>query len=142
MSSTDFDPSTDFDLEIARLNEELVRNNQVACDTFGLLCSQGQLTDKQSLRFRYYRSLVLFTHCRIKFWEQAKANHFDANMLEKINETMTDMLEANGEYLGQANIKEERELAISVYEKCKSWFDSGTIKIKKKTRRGGKKHKK
>lgn len=106
----------------------------------------GLLTDEQKLKEkvieRYYKSVEMFMRCKIKFWEQFNAHQLDANILEKINETMTDFLEAGWEYLGQADIREESERAKDEYDMFKKMFDTGGRKIKKKTRRGGKNHKK
>lgn len=110
----------------------------------------GPLTDEEQQKKKaienFYRcSDIHITH-KIKFWTQFKAGEMESHMLTTMNETMTEWIEAAWEYFGQANIKEESDNVKKEYEMFKMMFGICKIKeqekTKKKTRRGGKKHKK
>jgi hypothetical protein len=108
----------------------------------------GILTDEQKQKKNvienYYNACDAHIAHKIKFWKQYQTGEMEANILIKMNETMMEWIEATWEYFGQADIKEQSDTLKKEYAMFKRLFEECKIKepAKKKTRRGGKKHKK
>jgi hypothetical protein len=137
--------------EIVRL--EALRESQTdACESklmmINLLEMMGRITDEQKQKKlvveEFYKCSNRHLAHKIKFWKQYQTGEMEANMLIKMNETMLEWIEAGWAYFGQAGIKEESEQVKEEYNMFKLMFERCKIKeqVKKKTRRGGKKHKK
>lgn len=106
-----------------------------------------ELTDEQQekneVMCEYYRSVEAHLTQRIKFWEQIEVRLVDADLLEKLNETMTEWLEATWAYFGMEDMRKEGDDAMTEYKMFKDMVElCCEVKKKKKTRRAGKKHKK
>ena len=108
----------------------------------------GVMTDEQKQKKlvgeTFYKCSDAHLVHKIKFWTQFKTGEMEANMLTKMNETMLEWIEAGWAYFGQADIKKESDQVKEEYNMFKVMFERCKIKeqAKKKTRRGGKKHKK
>ena len=108
----------------------------------------GLLTDEQKQMKKvienFYECSDAHLAHKIKFWTQYQTGEMEANMLTKMNETMLEWIEAGWAYFGQADIKKESDQVKEEYNMFKVMFERCKIKeqAKKKTRRGGKKHKK
>jgi len=106
------------------------------------------LTDEQKQEKKaienYYKCAETDLAHKIKFMKQYLTGEIEANMLTERNELMMEWIEASWEVFGQANIKKDGERLKEEYNMFKAMFDECKIKekAKKKTRRGGKKHKK
>jgi hypothetical protein len=106
----------------------------------------AELTDEQKKKNEvmneYYRSVEAHLTQKIKVWEQIEVRLVDANLMDKLNETMTEWLEATWAYFGMEDVRKDSDGAIKEYK----MFEDTVRKIcevkKKKTRRAGKKHKK
>ena len=142
---------TSINCEITRLKALRKSKNDegeatlMASNLFEML---GVLTDEQKQQKKalenFYKCSDAHLAHKIKFWTQYQTGEMEANMLTKMNETMLEWIEAGWEYFGQADIKEESEQVKEEYNLFKAMFQHCKIKeqAKKKTRRGGKKHKK
>ena len=109
---------------------------------------EKQKEDKLQIEKFYKASDVFIVH-KIDYWKQYLSGEMKSDMLEKMNETMTEWLELGWAYLGQEGIEEESKLAKEEFEMFKRMISCKDIKIvepekpaKKKTRRAGKRHKK
>mgnify|MGYP003672029953 CR=1 FL=1 len=87
----------------------------------------------------YYETLDLFLAQKLRLWGQIKNEMLDANMLEKLQETMTDYLDACWKYMGMERLAEDTETSKAEFDMFKRLCAYFPIKPKKKTRRGGKK---
>ena len=105
--------------------------------------TDDQKRKKKAIENFYKCSDAHLAH-QIKFLTQFQTGEMEANMLTEMNETMTEWIEAGWAFFGQANIKEESDKVKKEYNMFKVMFERCKIKeqAKKKTRRGGKKHKK
>ena len=90
---------------------------------------------------KQFQATKSFTELKISFWKQYLTKKVRPTMLEELNAALTEWLEASWEYFGQENIKEDSENAKDEYKMFKQMFEM-CEKEKKKTRRGGKKHRK
>lgn len=97
---------------------------------------------KNDVMCEYYRSVDAHLTHKIKVWEQIEVRLVDANLLDKLNETMTEWLEASWAYFGMENVREESDGAMEEYKMFKDTVREICEVKKKKTRRAGKKHKK
>ena len=138
--------TNEIETEIARLKiliarEEDIKKTKITkirlWDTMGLL-TEEQKEQKQVMENHYIATIAHIDH-KIKFWEQINKEAVEPHMITKLNETMTEWLEASGAYFGKAYIKNAVEEAKCEYERFKKFSDAFLI-TKKKTRRGGKKH--
>ena len=106
------------------------------------------LTDEQKQEKKaienYYKCAETDLAHKIKFMKQYLTGEMEAHMLTKMNETMLEWIEASWEYFGQADIKKQSDQVKEEFNMFKVMFERCKIKeqAKKKTRRGGKKHKK
>ena len=139
--------ANDIETEIARLKNLIAREEDIKktkitkirlWDTMGLL-TEEQKEQKQVMENHYIATIAHIDH-KIKFWEQINKEAVESHMILKLNETMTAWLEASSAYFGKAYIKNAVEEAKCEYERFKNFSDA--FLITKKTRRGGKKHKK
>jgi len=142
---------TSINCEITRL--ETLRKSQsddweAKLMRINLLEMTGLLTDEQKQKTKAIKN---FHKCsdahlahKIKFWTQYQTGEMEAHMLTKMNETMLEWIESAWENFGQADIKEESDQVKEEFNMFKVMFERCKIKeqAKKKTRRGGKKHKK
>ena len=90
------------------------------------LATDAQNQKKQVIENFYKCSDAHIVH-KIKFWKQYQTGEMEANMLTKMNETMTEWIEAGWEYFGQANIKEQSEKAKEEYTMFKVRFEQCKI---------------
>jgi hypothetical protein len=143
--------TTAINSEIARL-ESLRASQRETIETklmmINFLEMMGKITDEQKQKKEvvenfYKCSDTHITH-KIKFWTQYKTGEMEADMLTKMNETMTEWIESGWAYLGMEDFKEQSDNVKDEYNMFKVMFERCKIKepVKKKTRRGGKKHKK
>ena len=147
--------------EIARL-ESLMEQSQDMYETKQRMCkffmfvspSSGgaadpenvaRITEHSKKHTKQFQATKAFTELKISFWKQYLTKKVRPTMLEELNAALTEWLEASWEYFGQENIKEDSENAKDEYKMFKQMFEM-CEKIKnlekKKTRRGGKKHRK
>jgi len=142
---------TSINCEITRL--ETLRKSQsdageVKLMPINLFEMLGLLTDelkqKKKVVETYYKCSDAHLAHKIKFWTQYLTGEMEAHMLTKMNETMLEWIEASWEYFGQADIKKQSDQVKEEFNMFKVMFERCKIKeqAKKKTRRGGKKHKK
>ncbi len=89
----------------------------------------------------HFQTTKAFTELKISFWKQYLTKKVRPTLLEELNAALTEWLEASWEYFGQENIKKDSENAKDEYKMFKKMFEM-CEKEKKKTRRGGKKHRK
>ena len=89
----------------------------------------------------YYQALFKFLNQKILFFNQYKNKKFDKDMLIKLQEYMDEWLNSGWNYLGQENIEADSKNAKDEFEFFKTIITAYETK-NKKTRRGGKKHKK
>ena len=118
------------DGEIARLETLRKSHIDVGKETLVpmmLLETMGLLTDEQTQRYKVRKTFYMCTDVhlvhKIKFWKQYQTREMEANMLTKMNETMTEWIEAGWEFLGQADIKEKSEDAKEEYNMFKVMFE-------------------
>ncbi len=90
---------------------------------------------------KHFQTTKAFTELKISFWKQYLTKKVRPTMLEELNASMTEWLEAGWAYLGQEDIQAQSENAKQEYQMFKIMF-SRCEQQKKKTRRGGKKHRK
>jgi len=143
--------------EIARL-ESLMEKTQDIYETKHRMCkmfmtvslSSGGAPDPENVALitehsekhtKQFQATKAFTELKISFWKQYLTKKVRPTMLEELNAALTEWLEASWEYFGQENIKEDSENAKDEYKMFKKMFEM-CEKEKKKTRRGGKKHRK
>ena len=86
----------------------------------------------------YFQKTKVFVELKISFWKQYLTKKVRPTMLEELNSSMTEWLEAGWAYLGQEDIKAHSENAKQEYQMFKIMFSR--CEKQKKTRRGGKKH--
>ena len=138
--------ANEIETEIARLKNLIAREEDMKkpkitnirlWDTMGLL-TEEQKEKKRAMEHHYTTTIAHIDH-KIKFWEQINKEAVEPHMITKLNETMTEWLEASGAYFGKAYIKNAVEESKCEYERFKTFSDTFLI-TKKKTRRGGKKH--
>jgi len=150
--------------EIARL-EGLMEQSQDMYETKQRMCkffmfvspSSGGAADQENVALitehskkhtKQFQATKAFTELKISFWKQFLTKKVRPTLLEELNEALTEWLEASWEYFGQEKIKEDSESAKEEYKMFKQMFEIceklGVCekKEKKKTRRGGKKHRK
>ena len=87
----------------------------------------------------HYETLDLYLAQKLRLWGQIKNEMLDANMLEKLQELMTDYLDASWKYLGMELLAEETKTSKAEFDMFKKLCTHFPVKPKKKTRRGGKK---
>ena len=90
---------------------------------------------------KQFQATKVLMDLKISFWKQYLTKKVRPTMLEELNAGLTEWLEASWEYFGQENIKEDSENAKDEYKMFKQMFEM-CEKKEKKTRRGGKKHRK
>ena len=78
---------------------------------------------EQTLLYNSFKCKVALLAHEIKFLTQYKTGEMEANMLTKMNELIMESLQADWDYIGQENIKEDSELAIDSYEYYKDLFN-------------------
>jgi len=96
-------------------------------------------SDQEKIVNTYYDATDNWLKVQIKAWNQILNNKKDKNMLDQINEALDDWLQSAWSYLGQENLEEESRIAKEGYIVFKTLLERTP---NKKTRRGGKKHKK
>jgi hypothetical protein len=118
------------DGEIARLETLRKSHIDVGKETLVpmmLLETMGLLTDEQTQRYKVRKTFYMCTDVhlvhKIKFWKQYQTREMEANMLTKMNETMTEWIEAGWEFLGQADIKQKSEEVKEEYNMFKVMFE-------------------
>ncbi len=143
--------------EIARL-ESLMEQSQDTYETKQRMCkflmlvspSSGGAADPENVALitehsekhtKQFKATKAFTELKISFWKQYLTKKVRPTMLEELNASMTEWLEAGWAYLGQEDIQAQSENAKQEYQMFKIMF-SRCEQQKKKTRRGGKKHRK
>jgi len=110
------------------MNAELFKDNP----------EQKALMDIQD---KYYKKVAYLLDIKITIWTQIIERAKNPNMLDIFNEAFDEFLQTGWEYMGQENIEEETKDAKDEYKMFKLLLSQIPDK-KKKTRRGGKKHKK
>jgi len=110
------------------MNAELFKDNP----------EQKALMDIQD---KYYKKVAYLLDIKITIWTQIIERAKNPKMLDIFNEAFDEFLQASWSYMGQENIEEETKDAKDEYKMFKLLLSQIPDK-KKKTRRGGKKHKK
>lgn len=106
------------------------------------LCNDGKLSEQGQKCFNYYTQGIEYIGIKIAFWEGVEKQILPHNMLEQLQEYMTEWLENAWAYFGMEDFKAQGDDAKEEYEFFKIICAIVPKKVKKKTRRGGKKHKK
>jgi len=138
--------------EINRLNALLVNvkdernllNNMTGFATFvgmELFKDEPERNEKLKLKLEYSKAIIKIVTLKITIWTQVIEGAKNPKMLDLFNEALNEFIMAGWAYGGQAKIAEEGEDAKKEYEMFKRVLGAIPDK-KKKTRRGGKKHKK
>ena len=132
--------------EIARL-ETLMKQSKDIYETkqsmskFRMLCKLVSPEQEKKIEehTKHFQTTKAFTELKINFWKQYLTKKVRPTILEELNASMTEWLEAGWAYLGQEDIQAQSENAKQEYQMFKIMFSRCE---KKKTRRGGKKHRK
>ena len=138
--------------EINRLNGLLVNvkdernflNNMTGFATFvglELFKDEPERNEQLKLKLDYSKAIIKIVTLKITIWTQVIEGAKNPKMLDLFNEALNEFIMAGWAYGGQAKIVEEGEEAKLEYEMFKRVLGAIPDK-KKKTRRGGKKHKK
>tara|TARA_R110001632_G_scaffold99743_1_gene206584 strand:- start:412 stop:891 length:480 start_codon:yes stop_codon:yes gene_type:complete len=132
---------------IEKLREDARDTNMSKSLRLMMLVAVGaELTDehkkKNEVMNEYYRSVEAHLTQKIKVWEQIEVRLVDANLMDKLNETMTEWLEATWAYFGMEDVRKDSDGAMEEYKMFKDTVREICEVKKKKTRRAGKKHKK
>ena len=106
------------------------------------MCNGGELSEQGQKCFDYYTQALKYLGIKIMFWEGLVKKQLPHDMLIQLQENMTEWLEKAWEYFGMANFKAEGDEAKDEFDFFKKVCSIVPKKDKKKTRRGGKKHRK
>lgn len=101
----------------------------------------SQAKELQTRQMNYYDKCIAILDLKITIWTQIIEREKNPKMLDLFNETFNEFLQAGWEYLGQEDIEQQSKDALDEYKMFKLLLSQIPDKIKK-TRRGGKKHKK
>ena len=96
-------------------------------------------SEQEKIFNNYYDAVDNWLKVKIKAWNQVINKKKDKNMLDQINEAMDVWLQSSWSYFGQKDIKKQSIDAKDEYMAFKILLEQIP---NKKTRRGGKKHKK
>ena len=134
--------------EIARLETLMEKTKDIyetkqSMSKFLVLCKLVSPEQEKKIEehTKHFQTTKAFMELKISFWKQYLTKKVRPTMLEELNASMTEWLEAGWAYLGQEDIQAQSENAKEEYQMFKIMF-SRCEQQKKKTRRGGKKHRK
>ena len=135
-------------LELIRESERLAGLNFLPCLNSIVECAKGQgaadaasVEEKHQDWTEYYKAVDKFIAQKLRFWGQSKNGLFDADMLDKLQEYGSEFLELSWKRYGMKKHKEQSKNAMAEFEMFKA-VCAANPKKGKRTRRGGKKHKK
>lgn len=130
------------DLE-ARTKEKLdrwVMNEQMG-EFFGVKPTTEEYNEKSKNLIKFLKKSKHLCNVKQVAWKQIVEQEKNPNMLNIINEAIDEFLQAAWSHCGQDNIEDESKHAIEEFDMFKRLLNVTPDKTKK-TRRGGKKHKK
>jgi len=107
----------------------------------GLFADDQEAKNKKIAGDKYNKKTIYFLNVKITIWTQIIERAKNPNMLDIFNDAFNEFLQAGWEYLGQEQIEFQSKEAKDEYKMFKLLLSQIPDK-KKKTRRGGKKHKK
>lgn len=133
--------------EIARL--EILKKKKLdeydrKTNFINIMCMMAEQTEhkKTATEIAFvnnHNAVIKWLDVKIKAWNQLINKSKDKKLIDEINVALDEWLQASWHYLGQENIKEDSKNAKDEFEMFKRLL---AITPNKKTRRGGKKHRK
>jgi len=87
----------------------------------------------------HHNAVIKWLDVKIKAWKQIANKNKDKKLIDEINEALDEWLQTSWDYIGQEHIEEDSRNAKDEFEMFKKLLE---ITPNKKTRRGGKKHRK
>ena len=107
--------------EIKRLNDLLNKQKEIQASKNALvslsrLVNDGKTNEKAQVMTDYYKKLINYVEVKIMFWNGVKNKEIPNDMLEKLNEALSEWLDASWVYFGMKEMKSEGDRAKEEYE--------------------------
>ena len=122
--------------EIKRLTDLLnkqkkIQANKNALVSLSRLVNDGKTNEKAQVMIDYYKKVINHIEVKIVFWNGVKNKEIPNDMLKKLNESLTEWLEASWAYFGMKEVKSEGDEAKKEYE----YFKKICLILQKKSKK-------
>ena len=112
--------------EIKRLNDLLNKQKEIQASKNALvslsrLVNDGKTNEKAQVMTDYYKKVINYVEVKIVFWNGVKNKEIPNDMLEKLNEALSEWLDASWIYFGMKEMTSEGDRAKDIISFMKSF---------------------